>query len=146
MTLSYIINLYNFFSSCINFAYHFTFFPCKKSKMILFVAQVWLLITVAFAVLILMQITIWTQLSVVLFVLYDKFNVVYIFLITVTYSSIFRVYRRQIKIWKNTQRFTSKICPGNGMIIVTFVNFRSTLCTVNVCYIFKCWVFYEVSE
>ena len=104
--------------------YSLYFTPSKVFKIIICLALLCLLTTVAFAVLIPLQTITWLQVYDVLYVLYLILDIGYIFIAAGTYSFIFQIYRRHLKLKKTSQISGKKdrfklLIPT--LIIATFI-------------------------
>ena len=147
-----------FLAFYLNLKYQFHFSPSKALKLLVIATLVCLLITVMVAVLVSKQIIMRSQLHNSLFFFYVSFDAVYIFLAIGAYSFIFRVYRRQLKFQKDSQRVRNKdqfklLIPT--LIIVTFIIFisipniintvyRQEISTTNKAIVYVAFMFYRI--
>lgn len=103
-----LLTIDRFLAFYLNLKYQFHFSPSKALKLLVIATLVCLLITVMVAALVSKQIIMRSQLHNSLFFFYVSFDAVYIFLAIGAYSFIFRVYRRQLKFQKDSQRVRNK--------------------------------------
>ena len=108
----------------LNVKYHIRFPPAKVLKMIQIVIAISLIPTITFAVLILLVKISLEQLGSICFVSYLIFDAIYILIAIATYTYIFKVYKRQVKMRRNSTRNKENfnhLIPG--LIIITFITF-----------------------
>ena len=139
-----LLTIDRFLAFYLNLKYQFHFSPSKALKLLVIATLVCLLITVMVAVLVSKQIIMRSQLHNSLFFFYVSFDAVYIFLAIGAYSFIFRVYRRQLKFQKDSQRVRNKdqfklLIPT--LIIVTFIIFISN---TNKAIVYVAFMFYRI--
>ena len=110
----------------LNIRYHIRFPPAKMVKSIQIVVAISLMPTIIFAVLISLGKISLKQLGSICFVSYLIFDGIYILIAITTYTYIFRVYKRQVNMRRNSQ------CTRNNekfnhlipsLIIITFIIF-----------------------
>ena len=110
----------------LNIRYHIRFPPAKVVKSIQIVVAISLMPTIIFAVLISLGKISLKQLGSICFVSYLIFDGIYILIAITTYTYIFRVYKRQVNMRRNSQ------CTRNNekfnhlipsLIIITFIIF-----------------------
>ena len=144
-----LLTIDRFLAFYLNLKYQFHFSPSKALKLLVIATLVCLLITVMVAVLVSKQMIMRSQLHNSLFFFYVSFDAVYIFLAIGAYSFIFRVYRRQLKFQKDSQRVR------NTLIIVTFIIFisipniintvyRQEISTTNKAIVYVAFMFYRI--
>ena len=144
-----LLTIDRFLAFYLNLKYQFHFSPSKALKLLVIATLVCLLITVMVAVLVSKQMIMRSQLHNSLFFFYVSFDAVYIFLAIGAYSFIFRVYRRQLKFQKDSQRVR------NTLIIVTFIIFisipniintvyRQEISTTNKAIVYVAFTFYRI--
>ena len=110
----------------LNIRYHIRFPPAKVLKMIQIIVAISLIPTITLAVLILLQKISLARLGSICFVSYLIFDAIYILVAITTYTYIFKVYKRQVKMRKNSQCTRNKenfnhLIPS--LIIITFIIF-----------------------
>ena len=110
----------------LNITYHIRFHPVKVVKSIQIVVVISLMPTIIFAVLISLGKIGMKQLGSICFVSYLIFDAIYILIAGKTYIYIFRAYKRQINIRRNSECTRKKETFNHlipCLIIITFIIF-----------------------